>query len=69
VFIDGQPVESGTIEVANGSAMFTATGFAVQSKVLAWDGVTPSGRLTPSAACMVLPWHDVNFGVPALRHE
>lgn len=69
VFIDGQPVESGTIEVTNGSAMFTATGFAVQSKVLAWDGMTPSGRLTPSAACMVLPWHDVNFGVPALRHE
>jgi len=69
VFIDGRPVESGTILVVNGSAMFTATGFAVQSKVLAWDGGTPSGRLTPSAACTVLPWNDLNFSVPTLRHE
>ncbi|MCK4970619.1 MAG: hypothetical protein KAS77_08835, partial [Thermoplasmata archaeon] len=69
VFIDGQPVDSGTIEVTDGGAMFTATGFAVQSKVLDWDGGTPSGGLTPSASCNVLPWNDVNFGVPALRHE
>jgi len=68
VFIEGQPVESGTIQAINGSAMFTATGFAVQSKVLDWNGGTPTGGLTTFASCMVLPWHDLNFGVPALRH-
>ena len=69
VFINGQPVERGTLEVTDGSAMFTATGYAVQSKVLDWDGGTLTGRLTKYASCMVLPWHDVNFGVPALRYE
>ena len=69
VFVGGE-VEEGpvVVEVVNGTAMVTVTGWSVTSRVIDHDGTVGEGEIMPTATCTAYHWRELAFGSSVLDH-